>query len=88
VLRSTNPAGRVVGSGGAARAMPVLSAADLCFFEAHGYVVARGAVSPAQAARTAAEAWLAMGDTDIKFQLSYAVHLNVLNKYSYDRMYL
>ena len=42
-------------------ATPILSAADLRFFEQHGYVVARGAVSQAQAARTAAEAWRVSG---------------------------
>jgi ectoine hydroxylase-related dioxygenase (phytanoyl-CoA dioxygenase family) len=40
---------------------PVLSPADLRFFEQHGFVVARGAVSRDQAARTAAEAWRVSG---------------------------
>ena len=37
--------------------MPILSRADLQFFEDNGYVVARGAISREQAARTAAEVW-------------------------------
>ena len=39
----------------------ILSAADLRHFEQHGYVVARAVISPAQAARTAAEAWRVAG---------------------------
>ena len=37
--------------------MPVLSDADLKFFHENGYVVARGAISPQQAALTASEVW-------------------------------
>ena len=40
---------------------PALSAADLRFFEEHGYVVVRRAVSRSQASRTAAEAWQVSG---------------------------
>ena len=48
--------------------MPVLSAADLEFFAEHGWVVAKGVIDPAQAARTALEVWefagLDPGDAD------------------------
>jgi hypothetical protein len=49
------------GAMSAAAASPILSAADLCSFEQRGYVIARGAISQAQAARTAAEAWQVSG---------------------------
>jgi hypothetical protein len=41
--------------------MPILSASDLAFFEANGYVVARCAVSREQAAATAAEVYAFAG---------------------------
>jgi hypothetical protein len=37
--------------------MPVLSAEDLAFWDANGYVVAKGVIPREQAARTAADVW-------------------------------
>ena len=46
----------------AAGAMPpVLSDEDLAFWDQNGYVVAKRAISPEQAARTAADVWAFRG---------------------------
>ena len=42
---------------GRVAAGPILSEADLAFWQKHGYVVCKGAISRAQAARTAEEVW-------------------------------
>ena len=44
--------------------MPVLSAADLQFFQDNGYVLARSVISKEQAASTAAEVWAFDGRAD------------------------